>query len=574
MVTGFDVYSDLQTGRGHWNDKNYLWALTTWALMFMPSALSFIIQSAIIECRHSLKTVAVSLGHLPLVQPIYHLFILRNLKKASDDMSHQVVCYKGLDFDNLPSNIKEEVVESARKHEEAKKEFSGLLSQFQYQKLYEGFAESAPQACLQIAIIIMQGKCSTTQIVSIIISLFSLAIAATDIFLTLPTKQKKLKEASWKTKFFIVLPTMFVIFLPRIFTISIVVSYVKEYIFLILTILILTNLIANTHFLKRDPGQVILGLFTNLFAPNIVIEEGSAFYQRSSILPNFIYSLVQIALCLMVVFGVIVPIPCKKTESTIFHCFLGDMNDSSTFVKRCPLNSDKVTNCTYENIFIDDFEDCKDDLILIEEKSPLTYVTICNKFYEQNQIPLVIATVLLVFMFGVASILIKKVLKRILDPIDLLQFSRTCVPTRFLDIIWPDEERKIAGPILHFLIQPNKETLEESNMELRGQTGDDLIDIALENDYTEVLKQVFSEKVDEPVTKAMVEKAILFSSPKTIKFIGKKAQLRQNLLHELNLDELEKTLQGMRGRTYFTASLLNQSILFALFFNFDAICFF
>ena len=208
MVTGFDVYSDLETGRGHWNDKNHLWALTTWALMFMPSALSFIIQSAIIECRHSLKTVAVSLGHLPLVQPIYHLFILRNLKKASDDMSHQVVCYKGLDFDNLPSNIKEEVVESARKHEEAKKEFSRLLCEFQYQKLYEGFAESAPQACLQIGIIIMQGKCSTTQIVSIIISLFSLAIAATDIFLTLPTKAKKLKEASWKTKFFIVLPTL------------------------------------------------------------------------------------------------------------------------------------------------------------------------------------------------------------------------------------------------------------------------------------------------------------------------------------------------------------------------------
>ena len=81
VVTGVDVYSDLETGRGHWNDENYLWALTTWALMFMPSALSFTIQSAIIECRHSLKTVAVSLGHLPFVQPIYHLFILRNLKR-------------------------------------------------------------------------------------------------------------------------------------------------------------------------------------------------------------------------------------------------------------------------------------------------------------------------------------------------------------------------------------------------------------------------------------------------------------------------------------------------------------
>ena len=552
VVTGFDVYSDSLTGLGHFNDGNYLWALATWALMFMPAGLSFIIESAIIECKHSLKSVAVSLGHLPMVQPIYHFFILWKLKRASDGMSHEVVCYKGHDFNNLPGNIKDKVLQSARKHEEAKKEFSSLLSQFQYQKLYEGFAESAPQACLQIAIIIMQGTCSRMQIFSIVISLFSLAIAATDIFLTLPTKQKKIKEASWKTKFLIVLPTMIVIFLPRILTISLVVSYIKEYIFLILTILMITNLIANTHFLKRDPGQVILGLFTNLFAPNIVIEEGSAFYQRSSILPNVIYSLVQIALLLMVVFGVIIPIPCKKTESTIFHCFLGDMNDNSTFMKRCPLNSDNVTNCAYDNIFINDFANCKDDLILIEDKSNLTYVTICDKFNEQNQIPLVIATVVLVFMFGVASILIKKVLNRILDPIELLQFSRTCISTRFLDIIWPDEERKIAGPILHFLIEPNKETLEESSMDLRGQTGDDLIDIAIKNDYTEVLKQIFSEKVDEPVTKAMVEKAISFGSPKTIKFIGKKAQLRQNLRHELNLEELESTLQGMRGRPYFT----------------------
>ena len=72
--------------------------------------------------------------------------------------------------------------------------------------------------------------------------------------------------------------------------------------------------------------------------------------------------------------------------------------------------------------------------------------------------------------------------------------------------------------------------------------------LAIENDYTGVIEQVFSEEVDEPVTKELLEKAILYGSPKTIKFIGKKAQLRQSLLYSLKIDQLEETLQGVRGR--------------------------
>ena len=144
----------------------------------------------------------------------------------------------------------------------------------------------------------MQGNCTKLQLVSIAISLLSLALAATDLFLTLPTKGKPFKESSWKTKFLIVMPAMFMVFAPRIITISIAISYVKGYIFVLLGLIVILNLLINAHFLKRDPGRVMLGIFTNIFAPNIVVEDGSAFYKRSSIVPNFLYGIGQVLLLL------------------------------------------------------------------------------------------------------------------------------------------------------------------------------------------------------------------------------------------------------------------------------------
>ena len=110
------------------------------------------------------------------------------LKAASDDMKKQVDYYNDLDFDDLEADIEIRLQECGQKYHEAREEYSTLVSDLQTQKLYEGFAESAPQFCLQLAIMLIQGTSSSVQLVSTVMSLISLTLCATDIFLSMPTK--------------------------------------------------------------------------------------------------------------------------------------------------------------------------------------------------------------------------------------------------------------------------------------------------------------------------------------------------------------------------------------------------
>ena len=110
------------------------------------------------------------------------------LKVASDEMKKQMDYYNNLDFDNLKEDIEVQLQQCGHKYHKARDEYSTLVSELQTQKLYEGFAESAPQFCLQMAIILVQGNSSKIQLVSTVMSLISLTICATDIFLSMPTK--------------------------------------------------------------------------------------------------------------------------------------------------------------------------------------------------------------------------------------------------------------------------------------------------------------------------------------------------------------------------------------------------
>ena len=110
------------------------------------------------------------------------------LKAANDEMKKQMDFYNNLDFDKLEANIKVQLQECGDKYHEAREDYSTLISHLQTQRLYEGFAESAPQFCLQMAIMLIQGNSSKIQLVSTVMSLISLTLCATDIFLSMPTK--------------------------------------------------------------------------------------------------------------------------------------------------------------------------------------------------------------------------------------------------------------------------------------------------------------------------------------------------------------------------------------------------
>ena len=110
------------------------------------------------------------------------------LKAASDEMKKQKDFYNNLDFDNLETDIELKLQQCGNEYHEAREQYSTLVSDLQTQKLYEGFAESAPQFCLQMAIILVQGNSSKIQLVSTVMSLISLTLCATDIFLSMKTK--------------------------------------------------------------------------------------------------------------------------------------------------------------------------------------------------------------------------------------------------------------------------------------------------------------------------------------------------------------------------------------------------
>ena len=185
------------------------------------------------------------------------------------------------------------------------------------------------------------GKFSTTQLISVVVSLISLSMAATDIFLTMPTKGKKFKEGAWKPKFLIVLPCMLSIVIPRLFSISLLTSYIKGWIFLVVFLMLVIGCLCCYKFIRRDPAKAILGTLTNLFAPTIIIEEGSAFFLKSAMLSNLMHSTCLVIFTISMVMGGFnsnsMLFPCDKTQPSIFHCFADTGIQGNFTTKRCPI---------------------------------------------------------------------------------------------------------------------------------------------------------------------------------------------------------------------------------------------
>ena len=91
------------------------------------------------------------------------------------------------------------------------------MTSFQKMKLFEAFLESAPQATLQIGIVMQEGYTSPLQIVSIIISLMSLALGAADVYHLSATKENPTKEESSSAKWILILPCQLFNFMISIY---------------------------------------------------------------------------------------------------------------------------------------------------------------------------------------------------------------------------------------------------------------------------------------------------------------------------------------------------------------------
>ena len=185
--------------------------------------------------------------------------------------------------------------------------------------------------------------------------------------------------------------------------------------------------------------------------------------------------------------------------------------------------------------------------IYSKENAPkVFYITICDKWTKDNHFPLIIASSTIV-VFLLLSCISIYALHRVLNPIGMLLFSR-----KFrLGNIWPEDrdQKPLLGPVLHFVLEPSKDTLEESNEKLRNKTGEDLIDVSIKHGYGQVIESILSPDVGHAVSGGLLRKALLEGDIKVIKIILGAAKGSEGTLEvdQTKLDAVINELPKVRG---------------------------
>ena len=537
-----DLFADSYQSYDYHQNGHYYWSQTTIAIVFVPLAticISEILRHAIakksirapITLMSSLKTIV---KHIPFVQPFVHLLYLKDLKLAKDQMEKSLQFYKSFDpkmvTEENRKSYQEDVTTAADDFVRAKEKYMEIMTDFQKMKLYEAFGESAPQAALQIGIVLQVGTLSTTQIVTICTSFLSLTLGASEILLMMATKDKSIKESSWKATWLLIFPAMFMVVVPRIMTISLIIAYTKGFFLIFIAVFLVLSIGINFHHLKRDPPEVMVGMLTNLFAPAIVVQEGSGFYKRSGIGSSLLHVLGILSLFLMVIGNTIDTCPDSNTnrQAPILHCFRGKFSPDFS-IQRCewPENLTK-SHCTeaFESFSTNDYEilvqpKCDTIDLLSTDVDPARSVTFCGESISWWS-PLAMVSGVLVLWHFVSILLISTVLCKSLDAIGILKMSKSCCISRFLEPVWDEEKGEELNPILEFLKNPTH-NFKKTNDTFIQTTGQDLVTSAIQNDYYEIMRLVLYES-NEPFKMSMMKLAVKFGSPKMIKLLLKKAK--------------------------------------------------
>ena len=597
ILVTLDLSSDSFQSYLYYKNGDINWGNTTIIIVFIPLAticLSELMRQAIRKWRGQLlipwiqvfKTISC---HIPLVQPFIHAFCLKELMAAKHEMERSFDFYSRFDPDLITDenrkDYQEDVQEAAYDYVQAKEKYLKLMTDFQKMKLFEAFGESAPQAALQIGIVLQTGTLSTTQIFTICTSLFSLTLGGSEILLMMATKDKQIKDASLKTKWIIVFPAMFVVVVARILSVSLFMSYSKGYILLGILAFILMSLGINFHHMLRDPSEVLLGTLTNLFTPAIVIQEGSGFYKQSAIASSLLHILGLFSLLFLVIENTFnnCPITQLNRNSPIIHCF-HQRNLKGVQLLRCKWPQDLNSSCTsvFKNYNNYETLNCTSNLISIDQEYDVTFCGESMPWW----LPLALVCGIFIILHIIGIVLINQVLCKTLDPISMLKLSqnplcssdRQCFPScsvqqcspccsdqqcssccsdhqcfpccsdqqcslccnvaqifpscpgrdcfpSFSEPEWDEDKMELLEPISHFLEDPTMSRLQEADSKLISKTGRGLLDQAIQNDYPEIVKVILFD-LNLSITHEMLVKAIKAGSPKVVKmFLAKEKTL-------------------------------------------------
>ena len=239
--------------------------------------------------------------------------------------------------------------------------------------------------------------------------------------------------------------------LPRLLSASLLIAYMREMSMLfvaayfIMSLLILCHPHITRGSAKDDPSSAFMGILTNLFSPCIIIEEGSKFFAKSSIVSTISHCLTQ---------AVILFVTVSKTRKIyananppILHCYPDvdyNITRNSTF-SRCLVKEAEPTNCT-------------DGMWYSDENKP--YAIFCHDI--EWWLPLVVVCISLIVAL-LLTLPLTFLLNHLIDPINLSITSKNCLgcclphPSGYLPPLWNGQEEfalRILG-LLHEGTLPN-----------------------------------------------------------------------------------------------------------------------
>ena len=149
------------------------YALVTIAFVIAPFIVSYLVEHLLMFCLNRkkeniqslrwLNKIPKCLRHFPLFQPIISFGFLSLLLTINKNIEAKVKEY-GVAKKNLLAShgndkqIQAQINQIAKDIAQEKENYAQIFCQFQEMKLFEAFAENAPQFVLQIAIALETGK--------------------------------------------------------------------------------------------------------------------------------------------------------------------------------------------------------------------------------------------------------------------------------------------------------------------------------------------------------------------------------------------------------------------------------
>ena len=194
-------------------------------------------------------------------------------------------------------------------------------------------------------------------------------------------------------------------------------------------------------------------------------------------------------------------------------------------------------------------ENCTNLLSIVEGNATI-YITVCNDLTTDWQLPVLFVSLGMVLILGLSSGAVY-LLHRTLHPVQLMEMSRSCFPALCFDSIWPEDQKRLQGPVLHFLLKPCKQTFDETNARLVETTSHNLIYWSVKHGYLDVLEKIFTSEITVELSQPIMTSALMEGEANAIKFILSKAAKEDtsSYLPRANISLTLEILSKSRGMT-------------------------